>query len=247
MSGTYPHWLFDGSEIPDPLGHGERAVTFLRRLKHPASTAPGHALELTPWQERIVRRIYGPRDAEGNRIVKEVFLMIPRGNRKTSLVAALALLHLLGPERVPAGQVIFAAADREQASIGFREAADLVRMDRRFLGVTKIHDAFNSAKLIRSSIDGSTLKAVSSDGRAQHGTVPLYSLRRDSRMAFARSLTMRDWPRRKPRVRPLPSSFAQRKHRPNRGRSTDCIVSNRKARCRNWGQHPPRVPDTAIH
>ena len=53
--------------------------------------------------------------------------MIPRGNRKTSLAAALALLHTIGPERVPAGQVIFAASDREQAGIGFREAANIVR------------------------------------------------------------------------------------------------------------------------
>ena len=80
---TYPAWVFDGSAIPDPLGHGERAVEFLRRLRHPASTAPGRAFQLTPWQERIVRRIYGPRNPDGSRIVKQVFLLIPRGNRKT--------------------------------------------------------------------------------------------------------------------------------------------------------------------
>lgn len=32
---TYPAWVFDNSPIPDPLGHGERAVEFLRRLRHP--------------------------------------------------------------------------------------------------------------------------------------------------------------------------------------------------------------------
>lgn len=173
---TYPAWVFDGSPIPDPLGHGERAVEFLRRLRHPASTAPGRAFQLTPWQERIVRRIYGPRNPDGSRIVKQVFLLIPRGNRKTSLAAALALLHLLGPERIPAGQIIFAASDREQAGIGFREAAEIVHMDRRLKGVTRIYDAFNSAKQIVSDRDASTLKAVSSDGRAQHGTTPSFIL-----------------------------------------------------------------------
>lgn len=173
---TYPEWLFDGSEIPDPLGHGERAVQFLRRLRHPASTAPKRAFQLTEWQERIVRRIYGPRDADGNRIVKQVFLLIPRGNRKTSLAAALSLLHLIGPERIPAGQVIFAASDREQAGIGFREAVEIIRQDGRLEDVTRIYDAHNSAKTIKSTRDGSTLKAVSSDGKAQHGTTPSFVL-----------------------------------------------------------------------
>lgn len=105
-ASTFPAWIYDGTPIPDPLGHGERAVTFLRRLRHPNSDAPGRAFQLHAWQERIVRRIYGPRNADGSRIVKTVLLLLPRGNRKTSLAAALALLHLFGPESRPAGQVI---------------------------------------------------------------------------------------------------------------------------------------------
>lgn len=171
---TYPEWVFDNSPIPDPLGHGERAVKFLRLLRHPASQK--RVFELTDWQERIVRRIYGPRDPNGLRIVNMVMLLIPRGNRKTSLAAALALLHLLGPERVPAGQIIFAASDRSQAGIGFREAAEIIRQDKRLEAVTRIYDAHNSPKTIKSSLDGSTLKAVSSDGRAQHGTTPTFVL-----------------------------------------------------------------------
>ncbi|WP_127111723.1 terminase large subunit [Shimia sediminis] len=173
---TYPHWLFDGSTIPDPLGHGERAVQFLRALKHPASKAPKRALQLADWQERIVRRIYGPVDADGERMVREVFLMIPRGNRKTSLAAALSILHLLGPQRVPGGQIIFAAADRKQSSIGFAEAAKIVREDRHLVQATKIYDPTNAPKTIKSMIDGSTLEAASSDGKAMHGTTPTFTL-----------------------------------------------------------------------
>jgi phage terminase large subunit-like protein len=175
-TSTYPHWLFDGSEIPDPLGHGERAVGFLRALKHPASTAPKRALQLAEWQERIVRRIYGPVDEDGDRLVREVFLMIPRGNRKTSLAAALSILHLLGPQKLPGGQIIFAAADRKQSSIGFREAANIIREDRHLLRATKIYDPTNAPKTIRSQINGSTLEAASSDGKAMHGTTPTFVL-----------------------------------------------------------------------
>jgi hypothetical protein len=60
IRSTYPDWLYDGSEIPDPFGYGERAVEFLRRLKHPKSRLPKKAFSLDPWQERIVRAVYGP-------------------------------------------------------------------------------------------------------------------------------------------------------------------------------------------
>lgn len=130
---TFPEWIYDGSEIADPYGHGERAVRFLRSLRHPKSILPARAFQLDPWQERIVRRIYGPRHEDGTRMVNTVALLLPRGNRKTSLAAALALLHTIGPERRPGGEAIFAAADRKQAGIGFREAAGIIREDKRLV------------------------------------------------------------------------------------------------------------------
>jgi phage terminase large subunit-like protein len=176
MASTYPAWIFDGSTIDDPFGYGERAVQFLRRLKHPKSTAPKSGFQLHDWQERIVRRIYGPRHPDGRRIVKKVFWMIPRGNRKTSLAAALALLHTIGPEKVPAGQVIFAASDREQAGIGFKEAANIVRMDNRLIAATRIYDANNAPKKIVFKAQDVVLQTVSSDGAAQHGKTPSFVL-----------------------------------------------------------------------
>ncbi|WP_296085411.1 terminase TerL endonuclease subunit [uncultured Agrobacterium sp.] len=175
-NSAFPAWVFDNSPIDDPLGHGDRAVRFLRALRHPASTEPKHAFQLYTPFERMTQRIYGPRNPDGTRVVKKVFLMLGRGNRKTSHAAAWSLLHLLGPEAVPAGQVIFAACDREQAGIGFREAANIVRMDRRLVAATKINDAFNSAKRILNKQNGATLKAISSDGKAQHGTTPNFIL-----------------------------------------------------------------------
>lgn len=173
---AFPHWIYDGSTIEDTNDDGERAVQFLRALRHPASTAPKRAFQLYTPFERMTKRIYGPRNADGTRVVKKAFVMLGRGNRKTSHAAAWSLLHLLGPEAVPAGQVIFAACDREQAGIGFREAANIVRMDRRLVAATKINDAFNSAKQILNRQNGASLKAISSDGKAQHGTTPNFIL-----------------------------------------------------------------------
>jgi phage terminase large subunit-like protein len=174
---TYPDWLYDGSEIPDPFGYGERAVEFLRRLKHPKSNLPKRAFQLDPWQERIVRRIYGPRKDDGSRIVNTVVILVPRGNRKTSLSAALALLHTIGPELVPGGEAIFAASDRTQAGIGFREARGIVQADRKHLvPVTKVYDAHNSAKKIAYPRESTELIVVSSDAPGQEGRTPAFVL-----------------------------------------------------------------------
>ncbi|WP_247873720.1 MULTISPECIES: terminase large subunit [unclassified Brucella] len=187
MAGSaFPEWIYDGSPIDDPFGYGERAVKFIRCLRHPAANnntpkaandnKHPKAFQLFDFQERITRRIYGPRNEDGSRIVRTVFLMLPRGNRKTSIAAAWALLHTIGPEARPAGQAIFAASDREQAGIGFKEAANIVREDHRLVAATRIYDAHNSAKKIASKPNKAELLAVSSDGAAQHGKTPSFVL-----------------------------------------------------------------------
>jgi phage terminase large subunit-like protein len=176
IRSTYPDWLFDGSESPDPFRYGERAVRFLRALKHPKSTLLKRAFQLDPWQERIVRAIYGPRNPDGSRIVSTVVILVPRGNRKTSLSAALALLHTIGPELVPGGEAIFAASDRKQAGIAFKEARGIVQADSRVLSKLKVYDAFNSAKRIAYPREGSELEVVSSDAPGQEGRTPAFVL-----------------------------------------------------------------------
>lgn len=173
---TFPHWIYDNSPIPDPLGYGARAVEFLRRLKHPKSTLPRRQFQLDPWQERIVRAIYGPRDDAGNRIVSTVVILVPRGNRKTSLSAALALLHTIGPERASGGEVIFAACDRKQAGIAFKEARGVVQADKRLVNATKVYDAHNSAKKIAYPDDGTELEVISSDAPSKEGMTPSFVL-----------------------------------------------------------------------
>lgn len=178
QKSSFPAWVYDNSPIPDPTGQGQRAVDFLKSLRHIKSTAPGRAFTLYPWQERIIRAIYGPRDADGDRIVTRVFFYIPRGNRKTTLSAALALLHLIGSEKVPGGEIVFAAGDKRQASIAFKEAREMVSLDRRLVRATKVINQRNAAREIESLIRGyeSKLEVISSDGSRQNGTTPSFVL-----------------------------------------------------------------------
>jgi phage terminase large subunit-like protein len=171
MVGT--DWIFDQSDIADPFGYGERAVKFLRLLKHPKSRLKGRAFDLPPWQERIVRRSYGPCHEDGRRIVRNVIALLPRGNRKTSLGAALALIHAIGPEQVPLGQVVCAASDREQARIAFDEAQGIAKADPRIAGKLKFVD---SQHRFTHNKSGSTFRAISCDAERAHGGTPHFAL-----------------------------------------------------------------------
>lgn len=64
-------------------------------------------------------------------------------------------------------------AERPELERGWRNAkSHIARLGPSLSRATKIYDAFNSVKMIRSHLDGSILKAVASGGRAQHGTTP---------------------------------------------------------------------------
>ncbi|MFS8124207.1 terminase large subunit [Rhizobium sp. BR 250] len=165
-------WIFDDSPIDDPFGYGERAVQFLRKLKHPKSTLPGYAFQLDMWQERIVRRIYGPRHPDGRRIVRTVAMMLPRGNRKTSLGAALALLHTIGPENLPGGECMVAASDRSQARIAFQESYNIIEAGG---WTSKLH-LVDSKNRIRNPKTGAFFEAISADARTAHGHTPVFAL-----------------------------------------------------------------------
>lgn len=168
-----PAWIFDGSVLPDLHGKGDLAVKFLKLLKHPKSQAKGQAFEVWPFMERIVRRVYGDTRPDGQRRVKTVFLMLPRGNRKTTLGAGLVMLHTIGPERINGGYAVSAAVDREQARIAYDEAVGMLQVHPRLMRATNIRD---TKSLIEHPKSGSVYHAVSSDGAAQHGKTPTFVL-----------------------------------------------------------------------
>jgi phage terminase large subunit-like protein len=154
-------------DIPDPLGHGERAVRFIEKLRFTEGPLAGQFFKLHPWQARIVRKVFGDVDpGTGLRKVRTAFLLLPRGSGKTTLTSALALLGLLGPERDAAGQVISAAADRDQASIAYNGSARMIRVDPHLAAATRIVD---SRRLIAHPKSESTYRAISHEAYSKHG------------------------------------------------------------------------------
>lgn len=161
-----PAWLTDDSPLPDPHGKGERAVQFLKRLRLHEGRLAGQRFPLSPWQERKVRRVYGDTQPDGRRQIRTVFELLPRGNGKTTIGGGLAGLHLFGPEREAGGQVLAAAADREQASIAFNATLGMIQQDAKLRSIT---DPAPSQKLIRHPNTRSVYKALSHEAYTKHG------------------------------------------------------------------------------
>jgi phage terminase large subunit-like protein len=173
MTKIHPTWVFDQSPIADPHGRGERAARFMRALKHPKSHAPGRSFQLPDFWERIVRGIYGPSTADGQRLIRTVYAQIPRGARKTTIGAGLGLLHTFGHERTPGGSCIIAAGAEDQAQLAFDEAQAFVNATP---GLRKAAHVVESQLEIEHPNSGSVLRAIPAEGDVQHGKTPYFVL-----------------------------------------------------------------------
>ena len=103
----------------------DRAVTFIENLKHTKGKWDGKPFWLLPWQEQIIRDIFGIVDENGHRQFRTAYIEIGKKNGKSELAAAVAL-YLLYADGEPAAEVYGAAADRQQASIVFDVARRMV-------------------------------------------------------------------------------------------------------------------------
>ncbi|MDJ1632526.1 terminase large subunit [Rhizobium rhizogenes] len=183
-----PAWLFDDSEIEDPFGYGERAVDFLRRLKHPKSASG--SFDLPRHWERIVRRIYGPSFPDGRRQVRTVFALLPRGARKTTLGAGLALLHTAGWERKPSGQAMVAASAEEDASISYEEAVGIIK-ETDWLGENRFK-LNESTFILEHKLSGAKFRALASGGKGKLGKTPQFVLA-DELIAWEGDRSRKTW------------------------------------------------------
>ena len=103
----------------------KRAVEFIRCLKHTKGQWRGVPFDLLPWQDSIIRDIFGTVKENGYRRYNTAYIEIPKKNGKSELAAAVALLMTCGDSEWGA-EVYGCASDRQQASIVFDVAVDMV-------------------------------------------------------------------------------------------------------------------------
>jgi phage terminase large subunit-like protein len=115
----------------------DRAVAFIENLRHTKGKWAGKKFLLLPWQEQIIRDLFGIVGENGKRQFLTAYVEIPKKQGKSELAAAIAL-YLLYADNEPSAEVYGAACDRSQASIVFDVAKQMVQMTPALLKRSKI-------------------------------------------------------------------------------------------------------------
>jgi len=128
-----------------PISHydkkkADREVTFIENLCHTKGKWAGTPFWLLPWQEQLIRDIFGIVKPDGNRQFRTAFVEICKKVGKSELAAAIAL-YLLYADNEPSAEVYGAAADRQQASIVFDVAKQMVEMSPALMKRSKLMGA----------------------------------------------------------------------------------------------------------
>lgn len=140
-------------------------VTFIEQLKHTKGEFYRQPFLLIDWQEKIVRDIFGTLKPDGYRQFTTAYIEVPKKCGKSELAAAIAL-YMLCADGEQRAEVYGCAADRDQASLVFDVACDMVRLCPALKKRCNIRP---STKSINFGMTNSRYKAVSADVAGKSG------------------------------------------------------------------------------
>lgn len=143
----------------------DRAVTFIENLCHTKGKWARTPFWLLPWQEQLIRDIFGIVKSDGNRQFRTAFVEICKKVGKSELAAAVAL-YLLYADNEPSAEVYGAAADRQQASIVFDVAKQMVEMSPALMKRSKLMGA---TKRIVNYSNAGYYQVLSAEVGGKHG------------------------------------------------------------------------------
>jgi phage terminase large subunit-like protein len=146
-----------------------RAIRFIEALKHTKGRWANVKFKLEPWQrDGIIAPLFGTLEPDGNRAYRTAYISVPRKNGKSTLCAAIAL-YLLFADGEQGAEIYGAACDRDQASLVFDIAAQMVR---RNPGLAKRAKIIDSTKRILYPATGSFYRAIAADAPGSWGSNP---------------------------------------------------------------------------
>lgn len=141
------------------------AVQFIECLNHTKGVWAGKKFELIDWQEQIIRDIFGIIKPNGYRQFNTAYVEIPKKCGKSELAAAIADYLCFGDDEIGA-EIYGCAADRQQASIVFNVAANMIKMCPYLYHRCKILAA--SKRIIIPESD-SFYQVLSAEAPTKHG------------------------------------------------------------------------------
>jgi len=155
--------------MPFSKKKADKAVNFIKKLKHTKGRWAGSYFNLLPWQEKeIVRPLFGTVDAKGRRQYRFCYVEVPKKNGKSELAGAIALFCLLADGEM-GGEVYSAAGDRAQASICFNVAHSMVNQNKT---LRKRVEPVPSQKRLVVHKTNSFYTALSAEVFTKHGLNP---------------------------------------------------------------------------
>jgi phage terminase large subunit-like protein len=172
-AGWDPLWIRDVQDVRAVLegcwfdaGAGDHVVEFFTRyLHHSKGRWAGQPFHLLPWEEDLLRRLFGWKRADGTRRYRRGGVWIPKKNGKSTLCAGIELYMLVGDSEEGA-EVYTAANDRSQAGLIYTEAANMVR---KSAALRQRLQPIDSRKTIAFPATGSMLQALSADVPTKEG------------------------------------------------------------------------------
>ncbi len=140
-------------------------VNFIEQLCHTKGIWAGEKFELIDWQEQIIRDLFGIVKPNGYRQFNMAYVEIPKKQGKSELAAAIAIYLLCGDQEERA-EIYGCAADRQNATIVFDVASDMIRMCPALAKRCKIQA---SIKRITYLPTNSFYQVLSAEAYSKHG------------------------------------------------------------------------------
>ncbi len=150
----------------------EIAVRFFPAyLRHTEAEWWGKPFILSPWQEEIVRAVFGWKRSDGTRLIRQLYLELPRKNGKTEFAAGLSLLVMIGDGEY-GGQGYFMACGKEQADdTVFKKVSVMVGLSEALARDVVVYKTSIYCPNLMAS-----LKTLSSKAATKHGFSPSFAL-----------------------------------------------------------------------
>ena len=143
----------------------DRAINFIKQLKHTKGRWKGVPFTLLDWQEQAISDIFGTVRENGSRQYNTAYLEVPKKMGKSELGAAIAL-YGLAADGEWAAEVYGCASDVSQARIIFDVAVDMV--DQNATLKKKIKPVLSQKRLIYLPTK-SFYQVLSAEAYSKHG------------------------------------------------------------------------------
>jgi phage terminase large subunit-like protein len=153
----------------DPIAAEEKINFIETHCRHVEGDLAGESLVFPDsYKDEILRPIFGLKRKNGKRLIRTVYIQMPRKNSKTTLCAAIELA-LLFNDGEAAAQIYNCAGDDKQAGLLFRIAKMMVKSDPVLSSASQSFQASITYK--DSFIQKITSKSDTKHGFNTHGAI----------------------------------------------------------------------------